>query len=329
MKLSIVIICWNDMKVIGPCLESIHTQTSLKDFEVIVSDNGSTDGSVEFIRAKYPAVRVLENRANLGFGGGNNVGIRASQGEHVLILNPDTIVHSGALDSLVRFADHHPEAAGFGCRVLNPDGSYQSSSRPFPSVKSYWLGALCLGRVGRYSKRLLADEYPGWERDAESTVDWITGCCAMFRRSVLWELNGFDEQFFYHFEEVDLCKRVSNTGHLILFTPEPRITHIGGQSVGRFPIRFELEKLRNCYRYFYKHYGVDGCRGCRRAIQARFRTRQIAYRLLGMVKPSDSLRIRLDTYRIILDWNKHLDPVRFVKTGEEPRAFADAPAQAV
>ena len=111
MKLSIVIICWNDRKVIANCLQSIFGGTRSTDFEVIVSDNGSADGSPEFIRQQFPAVRVIENRANLGFGKGNNAGIAATQGEYVLILNPDTIVHDGTLDRLVEFADRHPKAA--------------------------------------------------------------------------------------------------------------------------------------------------------------------------------------------------------------------------
>src|SRR6266496_4400340 len=92
MKLSIVILCWNDRKVIHNCLESIYGQTMQRDFEVLVSDNGSTDGSLELIRTEFPKVRLLENGDNLGFARGNNAGIRVAQGEYILILNPDTII---------------------------------------------------------------------------------------------------------------------------------------------------------------------------------------------------------------------------------------------
>src|SRR5947209_3510434 len=98
MKLTIVIICWNDLKVISDCLASIVHGTHSVQYEIVVSDNGSTDGSIEFIRQNYPMVRVVENGANLGFGKGNNSGIRVSTGEYVLILNPDTIVHDGSLN---------------------------------------------------------------------------------------------------------------------------------------------------------------------------------------------------------------------------------------
>ncbi len=124
MKLSIIILCWNDLKVIPDCLQSIDSSTHEIQFEVIVSDNGSTDGSIDFIRKNYPQVHVIENGRNLRFAKANNVGIRASSGEYVPILNPDTIIHDRTLDRVVRFADQNPEAGVIGCRVLNIDGSY-------------------------------------------------------------------------------------------------------------------------------------------------------------------------------------------------------------
>ncbi|MGA9130890.1 MAG: glycosyltransferase family 2 protein, partial [Candidatus Sulfotelmatobacter sp.] len=151
MKLSIVILCWNDIKVIGPCLQSIYATTHSIAFEVIVSDNGSTDGSIEHIRKEFPQVHVIENGVNLRFAKGNNVGFRASQGEYVLILNPDTIIHDGTLDNMVKYADGHPEAGAFGCRVLNTDGSYQACIRPLHTVRSEWCQALCIGRLAHLS----------------------------------------------------------------------------------------------------------------------------------------------------------------------------------
>ncbi len=318
MKISVVIICWNDLKVISNCLQSIFAGIRSTDFEVIISDNGSTDGSPEFIRQHYPTVRVIENRANLGFAKGNNVGITASRGEYVLILNPDTIVHDGTLDKLVEFADRHPEAGAFGCRVLNPDGSYQESARPFPSIRGHWLAALYLRPLAYLSDAFIPDVYTGWKGDTEKVVDWQSGCCVMFRGKLLKELGGFDEQFFYHYEEVDLCRRIRNAGYPLLFTPEATITHLGGQSVNRFPIRFALEKYRNRYRYFYKHFGARGARRCRRVSLAGLRIRQAGYGLLRMVKPSELLKNRLKAYTVLARWNQRLDPVSLVERGEEP-----------
>jgi GT2 family glycosyltransferase len=318
VKLSIVIICWNDLKVVADCLRSIFERTHSTDFEIIVSDNGSTDGSVEFIRDKFPEVQVIENRANLGFAQGNNVGIRASKGEYVLVLNPDTYVHEGALDRWIEFADRHPDAGAFGCLVLNPDGSYQQSARPFPTVRGELVAALYLRSLAYLSDFFTSDMYVGWKGNTERAIDWQSGCCVMFRGALLKQLGGFDEQFFYHYEEVDLCRRVWNAGHSILYTPEVSITHLGGQSVNRFPVRFELEKCRNRYRYFYKYYGKRGVRQCRRASLTWLRVRQVGYGLKRLLAGSDALDGRLAMYRTCFAWNKQIDPVRFVEVGDEP-----------
>lgn len=319
MKLSIVIICWNDWKVIRDCLESIYGAPPLSEFEVIVSDNGSTDGSIDLIRRHFPDARIVENGANLGFARGNNAGIEVSRGEYVLILNPDTIIHPGSLDRWIEFAERHSEAGGFGCRVLNRDGSYQASARPFQTVGRDLLAALYLRPLAYLSDAFVADEYTAWKGDTEREVDWQSGCCVMFRGELLKRLNGFDSQFFYHCEEVDLCRRVWNAGHSILFTPAASITHLGGQSVNRFPIRFELEKCRSRYKYFYKHFGERGVRRWRRVLLIKLKLRELGYSLKRWFKPSDVLTRRLSMYRVCLEWNKQIDPVRFVENGEEPK----------
>src|SRR4030095_10463821 len=154
IKLSVVILCWNDQKVIHDAIRSIYQQTKDLDFEVIVSDNGSAPGCVEGIREAfpYPNLRIVENRANLGFSRGNNAGIEAAQGEYILILNPDTVMHEATLQKFVRFADQHPEAGAFGCRAVYPDGRYQTTAMVAPTVGRLWVHAIGLHRLGRYSE---------------------------------------------------------------------------------------------------------------------------------------------------------------------------------
>lgn len=319
VKLSIVILCWNDRRVIVECLRSICSRTHSIEFEVIVSDNGSTDGSPELIRDAFPQIRVIKNNANLRFSKGNNVGIQASIGEYILILNPDTIIHEGSLDRWIEFAERHPEAGGFGCRVLNLDGSYQSSARPFPTIWRGWLAALRLGILGYVSDAFISEEYIQWKGDTERLIDWHSGCCLMVRSDLLKRLGGFDEQFQYYYEDVDLCHRIWDANYPIVFTPEVTITHLGGQStIERFPIAFELDKYRNRYRYFYKYFGRKGVRHCRRYSLVRIWIRQVGYRLLSLVERSDRLRKRLDLYNAAIDWNRRVDPVQLVEKGEEP-----------
>ena len=320
MKLSIIILCWNDLKVIPNCLHSIYSGTHNTEFEVIVSDNGSTDGSIDFIRKNYPQVRLIENGRNLRFAKANNVGIRASRGEYVLILNPDTVIHDGTLDEVVRHADHQTEAAAFGCRVLNVDGSYQESAWPYRSLRGEWITALYLRSLAYLSPWFVSDVYKGWKGETQRSVDWVSGCFILIRADLLKRLGGFDEQFFYYYEDMDLCRRVRQAGHEILYLPGATITHLGGHSTKRRfpPIAFALDREVTRYRYFYKYYGERGARHARRISLVSLSLRRLGYYLIQLVKPTDDRRGHLELLRTLFKWNYRADPVRLVEKGEEP-----------
>jgi GT2 family glycosyltransferase len=320
MKLSVIILCWNDLKVIGECLRSLHEETRMTDFEVIVSDNGSTDGSIDFVRQNYPDVIVIENGMNLRFAKANNVGIRASRGEYVLILNPDTIIHAGALDEMVRFADSHTESAAFGCRVLNADGSYQESARPFRTVRGEWITALGLRPLAHLSDWFASDRYVAWKGETGRPVDWISGCFMLIRGDLLRSIRGFDEQFFYYFEDMDLCRRIRAAGHAILYNPAATITHLGGQSTHKRlpPVTFALDGQVTRYRYIYKYYGRAGVRKCRRASLASSLLRLLGYGALRILKPTERTKSQLELLRVLAEWHYRVDPVRLVEMGEEP-----------
>jgi GT2 family glycosyltransferase len=319
MKLSIIILCWNDLGVIVNCLQSIYAGTHSTEFEVIVSDNGSSDESVKVIRERFPQVHVIENGTNLRFSKANNVGIRASKGEYVLILNPDTIIHDGTLDKLVMFADQHPEAGAFGCRVLNPDGTYQVSGRPFASLRGEWIAALQLRVLGHFCDWFRSDSYAGWKGETQRMIDWHSGCCILIRADLLKRLGGFDEQFFYYYEDMDLCRRVWAAGYPIIYTPEMTITHLGGQSTKRSPIAFKIDSQINRYRYYYKYFGKRGVRGCRRVSLVSASLRRLSYGLMQLVSPSDVRKARLEALRLTFEWNLRANPVRVVENGEEPK----------
>ncbi len=319
MKLSVVILCWNDLAVIGDCLRSIYQGTRTTEFEVIVPDNGSTDGSIAFIREHYPQVNVIENGRNLRFAKGNNVGFRAARGEYVLILNPDTIIHDGALDQIVEFADKHPEAGAVGCRVVNLDGSYQEHVRPLPTARSEWMAAFHLGGLTRISEWFNPGVYVGWNGDGERTVGWLAGCFILVKADLLTRLGGFDEQFFYYYEDTDLCRRIWAAGYPILYTPDVSITHLKGHSTKkRFPLGFELDKYVTRYRFFYKSGGRRGARQCRRVTLAWLASRRIAFALLQLFKPNEERKLRLELFKVSFDWNWRVDPVKLVENGEEP-----------
>jgi GT2 family glycosyltransferase len=321
MKLSIILLCWNDREVIAECLRSIFANTHSTDFEVIVSDNGSTDGSVEFIRSLYPMVHVIENGRNLRFAKANNVGIRASRGEYVLILNPDTIIHDGTLDTMICFADQHPEAGAFGCRVLNRDLSYQVSARPLPSFRAEWIAALYLRNLGRFHNWFTSDSYCGWNGTTERQVGWLSGCFILVRGGLLKSLGGFDEQFFYYYEDIDLCRRIWQVGRAILYTPNVSITHLGGQSTKtRFPpLGFVLDSQVTRYLYYYKYSGKRGVRRARRIALVSASIRRFGYGVKQLVRPTAAGRERLELLRALFEWNYRVNPIRLVENGEEPR----------
>lgn len=320
MKLSIVILCWNDRKVIADCLRSIYDQPGSKNWEVIVSDNGSSDGSPEFVRQQYPQALVIENRRNLRFAKANNVGIRACHGEYVLILNPDTIIHDGALDTMLKYADARPEVGAFGCRVLNADGSYQISAQPFPSIRNEWISALRLRWLGHLSAAWEGDTYAGWKGDSERQVDWITGCFMLIRSEVLQKAGGFDEQFFYYYEDTDLCRQIRQAGYPIAFTPSATITHLKGVSTSKRlpPLTFALDAQITRYLYYYKYFGRDGVKRARRVALLGLALKRAGYGVLQLVKPDDYRKRRLQLLHGVFQWNLRVDPVRLVEKGEEP-----------
>lgn len=320
MKLSIIILCWNDLKVIEDCLASIYATTRNTNFEVIVSDNGSTDGSIEFIRQKFPQVRLIENGMNLRFAKGNNVGIRASHGQYVLILNPDTIIHEGALDGLVAFADRHPEAGAFGCRVLNADGTYQGCIWPFPTPRSEWIKALGLKPLGYLSEWFHTGAYVKWRGETERAVGYPAGCCLLVRNELLKRLGGFDEKFFYYYEETDLCHRIWDAGYPILYTPTVSITHLIGSSTSKKfpPIGFAIDQQITRYLYFFKYHGQGGVRSSRRSTLAGLAIRRFLAWLPQIVKPTETRKKKGEFLRTLFEWNYRVDVVRLVQTGEEP-----------
>jgi N-acetylglucosaminyl-diphospho-decaprenol L-rhamnosyltransferase len=332
MKLSVVIICWNDLKVILDCISSVYAETSAIDYEIIVTDNASSDGSVAAIRQRFPDVRIVENSENGGFGKGNNAGIRVTNGEFVLILNPDTIIRDRALEKLVAYADHHPEAGAFGCRVLNMDGSVQLSAHPLPTLWNSLMKALGLRWPERLWDGFCSDSYVDWDGRSERQIGFQGGCCLLARGQLLKELDGFDERFFHQFEDADLCRRIWDSGRPVLFFPGAEITHIGGQNRGTYSIKVELETERSKYRYFHKYYGIKGVVCIRYISILGLGLRYASCRSLSGLKGDEALKNKMGKYEVVLKWHLGLDPIRFIQTGAEPDvgcARLTPPAKAV
>jgi N-acetylglucosaminyl-diphospho-decaprenol L-rhamnosyltransferase len=221
---------------------------------------------------------------------------------------------------MVSRADQRPEVGAFGCRVLNSDGSYQTSARPFASFRREWIAAFYLRVLGRVSAWFTSDNYAGWYGMSERQVDWISGCFILVRGDLLKSLGGFDEQFFYYYEDMDLCRRIWRSGYSILYVCDTTITHLGGQSTkGRFPaLPFVLDGQVTRYLYYYKYYGKRGVYRARRIALTSAFLRMSGYGLRQLVRPTEAGQERMDLLRRVFEWNYRLDPVRLVEKGEDP-----------
>jgi len=249
--LSIVIVSWNTTRLLENCLASILANPPTSPFETWVVDNASTDDSPRVVREKFPQVHLVENRENVGFARANNQAIPRCAGKYVLLLNPDTLVTSGALQALVDFLDEHPEAGAAGARILNPDGSLQISSHPRPTVPRELWRLFHLDSFSPYA------EYPPtkWEMNQKQEVDLLMGACLLLRKKVLDQVGFLDEDYFMYSEEVDLCYRIQRAGWRLFWVPQAEVVHFGGQSTQQAPIAMFLNLYHGKIIYFRKHYG--------------------------------------------------------------------------
>ena len=320
VKLSVVIICWNDGDCILDCIQSVYRAGGSISLEIIVTDNGSTDDSIARIRQQFPGVIVIENGRNLGFGAGNNAGFRMVRGEYVLVLNPDTVVQPASLETLLQYADVHGEGGAFGCRVLNPDGSLQSTAQPVPTAWRYLIAALYLRWLGRWSEIFQSDQYVGWDGCTDREIGFQAACCLLVRRELLRQLEGFDETILHQFEDADLCYRIWKSGKKVMFCHDACITHIGGRNRGLYPIDVVLDTEKSKCRFFQKHFGARGLTQIRLISLLSLALRYSGYRLAGMVRRDSKREARLEEFRTLLDWYWNWDTHNLNGAGERQLA---------
>jgi GT2 family glycosyltransferase len=255
MDLSILIISYNTRELTLACLASVFAQTHGCEFEVIVVDNASSDGSAEAIAEQFPRVNLVRNAENRGFAAANNQGMRCAHGRYVLLLNSDTLVLENVLADSVEYMDQHRDVGVMGCRVLNPDRTLQPTCFQYPSLINIVLLVSGLDRLpwplffGRH-------KMSGWLRDSERDVDVVTGCYFLVRTGVIEEVGLLDESFFFCGEETDWCQRIHAAGWRIRFAPVGEIIHIGNASGKHYRFRRDLMLSEGLVRLHRKHAGL-------------------------------------------------------------------------
>lgn len=228
---SVVVISYNTRDLTLDCLRSVYAETQGHPFELIVVDNASTDGSAEAIAGEFPQARLIASDTNHGFARANNLAAANARGQWILLLNPDTVVLNGAIDTLLDFARTNDQASIFGGRTLFADGSLNPTSCwARPTLWSSFACAVGLTAMFRGSRMFDPEAMGNWRRDTVREVDIVTGCFFLLRKRDWDDLGGFDPRFHMYGEETDLCLRAARRGMACMVCPDAEIVHYGGAS---------------------------------------------------------------------------------------------------
>jgi N-acetylglucosaminyl-diphospho-decaprenol L-rhamnosyltransferase len=228
---AVLIVSYNTAEALGECIESLQKQRGTLNQQVIVVDNGSTDGSVEMIRSRFTDVELIDVRENLGFARGVNLAATRANAEFLVLLNPDTVVLDRAVERLVSFARSHRGHGLYGGRAVKRDGSLERSSCwALPTVWSMTCFALCLTTLFPNSRWFNPEAMPDWNRDSVREVGIVTGCLLLVPHDVWRELGGFDQRYFMYGEDADLAYRARRAGYRPIICPNARIIHDVGKA---------------------------------------------------------------------------------------------------
>jgi hypothetical protein len=252
-RVSAVIVSFNTREHLLRCVASLETHASLP-IEVIVVDNGSHDGSVAALRAAHPAVRVLENGANLGFAAACNRGLREALAPYCLLINSDAEVCPGAVLALAAVLDERPEVGIAGPRTVGADGGPQVSFGPDLTPLAEWRQRRLVVAL-REGKAAAVREVEALSAREQEPV-WVSGSCLLARKTALDAVGGLDERFFLYEEDVDLCLRVRRAGWRIVYTPRALVRHHLGKSMETAPALSRLEYDKSHLRFYAKHRGL-------------------------------------------------------------------------
>ena len=265
---SVVVVTLNALPYLERCLESV------RGYETVVVDHGSTDGTLELVRDRFPEVRLVEQE-NRGLSAGWNRGMREASGRWFLILIADAWVVGDAVERLVEFADAHPHAAVVGPRLVNPDGTLQRSVRGFPTVWRLVTEYFFLRKLAPRTRALNAFYAARFDHASVREADFLMGACMLVRRDAVDAVGPLDEDFFLFSEETDWHFRFRAAGWQVLFFPGAEVVHVGGAGHGG---RMFVEQVSGHLRFLAKHRGAAEAERARRLLLVSLRVRAAAFR---------------------------------------------------
>ncbi len=252
MDLSIIIVNYNSKVFLQNCLESLYKTTDGLQQEIILVDNCSKDGSVSFVRAGFPQVKVIENAVNYGFARANNIGAQVATGEYLLFLNPDTIIRETTIKEMIKLLRQEPDAGAVGAKLLNSDGSLQLSCREFYTLRTILLSRTPLKRIAWLGRFLRQNLMADWDHNEPRKVDWVLGACLLTTRQIMEKVGYFDDQYRLYFEDMDLCYRIRKAGYGVYYCPTSVVQHLYQRSsAGKFT-RKTIWHIKSAIRFFNK-----------------------------------------------------------------------------
>ena len=255
IDVSICIVSYMTRKYLSDCLLSLNEGHPSLNLEIIVVDNGSTDGTIEMLRSDFPEVNLIVNSENLGYSAPMNQALQAANGRFLMQLNPDTLMVQESIKTMVDHMVNHPEVGICGPKVLNSDGSFQKQCRrgePKPlAVIGYFFR---LGKLFPENKNLNGYLLNYLDENEASIVDGVSGSCMLIRREVVGKIGYLDEMFFAYQEDADYCRRTREAGWDVYYLPSAVIYHYGGQGGSRVqPFRSIISWHFSYWRYYHKH----------------------------------------------------------------------------
>src|SRR3954447_22061099 len=269
-ELSVVVVTYNALPWLERCLESV------RGHETIVVDHGSTDGTLELVRERFPEARLIEEE-NRGLGGGSNAGMRVASGDYFLLLNSDAWALGDAVERLGLFAEDTQTAAVVGPKLLNPDGSLQRTVRGFPTLWRLSTEYFFLRKLGPRTRALNAFYGARFDHDEVREAEFLMGACLLVRREAADTVGLFDEDFFMFSEETDWVYRFRRAGGKVLFFPGAERVHVGGATTSQNWGPMYREQLRGHLRFFAKHGAPQDAERARRLLLTSMRLRSVIF----------------------------------------------------
>ncbi len=281
MDLSVIIVNWNTKKLLENCLKSIFKFTEDVNFEIIVVDNGSEDDSPNLVKEKFPQVKLIPNKENLGFTKANNQGIKIAKGKYILLLNSDTYLIENSFKKLVGEANKRKNLGALGPALLNENRSIQQSAGFFPHLPQVFLWMTFIDDLpgGSALKPYHVDHDSFYMRGRE--VDWVTAAAILVAKSVIKRVGPLDEKIFMYGEEVEWCYRIKKAGFTNFFSPTTKIVHIGRGSSQKIPTRAYIGEYKGIIYFYAKHRGKFSLQIARLFLKIGALARILIFGLLG------------------------------------------------